>query len=308
MKILILGGSGFIGKNLSEKMLEKKHEIIILDSDIDFDFFKKLGVPEKNLYQVDLLEIKNYPVNFFKGVDIIFYLVNFTTPFLNIEETKEAYKKDVSVCIDVLEISRKNDIKKVIFSSSGGTIYGNLDNTSDREEDVTNPINYYGISKLALEKIILMYNQLYNMNNIILRISNPYGKYQNSDKVGIISIFLRKILDNEKIEIFGDGTNVRDYIYIGDLMDIFCKIIEKDSYSYNIFNIGSGEGKSILDIINAIKKITNLNFNIEFKENRNFDVKNNILDISRVKKEFNFTPKISLDEGIKLFYLYLKNK
>ena len=282
MKILILGGSGFIGKNLSEKMLEKKHEIIILDSDIDFDFFK--------------------------GVDIIFYLVNFTTPFLNIEEKKEAYKKDVSVCIDVLELSRKNDIKKVIFSSSGGTIYGNLDNTSDREEDVTNPINYYGISKLALEKIILMYNQLYNMNNIILRISNPYGKYQNSDKVGIISIFLRKILDNEKIEIFGDGTNVRDYIYIGDLMDIFCKIIEKDSYSYNIFNIGSGEGKSILDIINAIKKITNLNFNIEFKENRNFDVKNNILDISRVKKEFNFTPKISLDEGIKLFYLYLKNK
>lgn len=308
MKILILGGSGFIGKNLSEKMLEKNHEIIILDSHIDFDFFKELGVSKKNLYQIDLLEIKDYPINFFKGVDIIFYLVNFTTPFLNIEETKEAYKKDVSVCIDILELSRKNDIKKVVFSSSGGTIYGNLDSTSDREEDATNPINYYGISKLALEKIILMYNQLYNMNNLILRISNPYGKYQNSDKVGIISIFLRKILDNEKIEIFGDGTNVRDYIYIGDLMDIFCKIIEKDSYSYNIFNIGSGEGKSILDIINAIKKITNLNFNIEFKENRNFDVKNNILDISRVKKEFNFNPKISLDEGIRLFYLYLKNK
>ena len=308
MKIVVLGGSGFIGKNLSEKLIEKQNEVIIIDSYIDFNFFRNLGVPKDNLYQIDLLKIKKYSVDFLKNVDIIFHLVNFTTPFLDIEETKEAYKKDISVCIDILELSRKNNIKKIIFSSSGGTIYGNLDNTSDREEDITNPISYYGISKLAVEKIILMYNQLYNMNNVILRISNPYGKYQNSNKVGVISVILRKILENKKIEIFGDGNNIRDYIYISDLVDVFCKVIDKDNYSYSIYNVGSGEGRSILDIINTIKVITKKEFNVEFKENRKFDVKRNVLDISRLKKEFNFIPKINLYEGIDLFYQCLKNE
>ena len=306
MKLLLIGGNGFIGKNIVE-ILKDKIEIHILDKYIDFDFFQGLGLPKEYLHEEDLISSKNDINECFASVDVIVYLVNFLNPYLGLEETKIAYSNDISMCINILNKSVENSINKVIFLSSGGTVYGNATDNFFSENTITNPISHYGISKLTLEKIFLMYNHLYNMNNIILRVSNPYGKYQISDKTGLISIYLRKIIEGNNLEVFGDGTAIRDYIYVGDLVEGILNGIKIKNNSSNVFNIGSGIGKSINEIISIIKNDLNLNFDVIYTENRNFDVNKNVLDISRAKNELNFSPKIELSEGIKHLYEYLLN-
>ena len=168
----------------------------------------------------------------------------------------------------------------------------------------TNPINNYGIIKLTIEKILLMYNEIYNMENIILRVSNPYGVLQNPQKnIGIISVFLDRIMKDKEVIIYGDGNTVRDYVEIDDV----CKAIESViSYKFKqdvcpIFNIGSGVGHSINDILKTIEKITEKHANVEYLPSRAIDVKSNVLDINKAKKILNYTCNTDIESGIRKF-------
>lgn len=278
-KVLIMGGNGFIGSNIAEYLANKNVEVDI------YDLFKKDN-GFKN-YQGNILTDDNLD-DIIKNYDTIIYLITSVSPKKSMDFPTESYVQDIPMLLKVLESCRKsNRCNQIIFSSSGGTVYGEGKN-KDLKEDITveEPINHYAICKLASEKILLLYNKLYGMNNIILRIANPYGKGQNpASGVGVITTFVDKIIKGEKITLYGDGSIMRDFIDIESVCDAFYKslIWDFDKNITPVFNVGSGEGLSLKEIIDIISTTLNIVPSIEFLPDRPFDVKENVLDMSKAK-------------------------
>ena len=227
-KCLLLGGAGFIGKNLALFLKNQGYSLTIYDYSVMEKFSEEelegIKIVERNFFNDENLEES------IKGNDVIIHLISSVNPAQSMVEPSKCYSNDLVKTIEMLEIARVNRVSRVIFISSGGTIYGNYDEEEYSEDMPTNPINHYGIMKLAIEKVVLMYNQIYNMDNIILRVSNPYGKGQDPNKnLGAISVFAGKVLNGHNIQIYGDGENVRDYIYIDDVTRAIEKAIKYTS-------------------------------------------------------------------------------
>ena len=198
-------------------------------------------------------------------------------------------------------------IKKIIFSSSGGTVYGIPQSMPVREENQTNPICSYGISKLAIEKYLILFKHLHNLDFVIIRPSNPFGSRQNPYGIqGVIPVFLRKILRGETIQIWGGGDVVRDFIYIEDLVDAFYRSMICNTVS-NIFNIGSGKGHSLNNLLSIMRTVTGLDLSVTHTKSRTYDVPEIYLDITRASKELNWAPHTSLEQGIGLTWNFVRN-
>jgi UDP-glucose 4-epimerase len=208
--------------------------------------------------------------------------------------------------IALLKICVSEKVKKIVFISSGGAIYGTPLSLPVSEECPNHPLSSYGVSKLAIEKYIEIFYHLYGLDYVIVRPSNPYGERQNplSDQ-GVIAVFLGKIAKNLPLEIWGDGNAIKDYIYIEDLIDgiykaAFCKS------NYRIFNLGSGKGYSLSNILNIIKDVVHVPISISPMVSEKFDVQKIYLDISRAKNELAWEPRISLNEGISRTWKFIQ--
>jgi UDP-glucose 4-epimerase len=193
----------------------------------------------------------------------------------------------------------ENNSDKLIYFSSGGTIYGNSNKDRINEEEKLKPQNYYGFSKLLIEHYIQLQARINNLKYVIARPSNPYGMGQKShSKQGLIAVALGKIINNEAIDIWGDGSVIRDYLHVSDLSLAILNILNNDKWG-EIYNIGSGEGISINNLLHLIEKTIDKKIIINYFESRFIDVHSNVLDISKIKKETGWTPQIKLDVGIK---------
>jgi UDP-glucose 4-epimerase len=192
----------------------------------------------------------------------------------------------------------KAEIKRIVFLSSGGTVYGNPTETPTRETHPLRPISSYGIVKVAIENYLFMYEMLNKMKPVILRPSNPYGPRQGHFQTqGVISTFLKSIRSDKELFVWGTGDIVRDYIYIDDLVELCYQASISDRCG--VFNVGSGRGTSINEIIGIISRITNINADAKFYPQRAVDVQKIVLDISKTTETFKWAPKISLEEGIR---------
>ena len=210
--------------------------------------------------------------------------------------------------LNVLECAVKNKVSKVVFLSSGGTVYGNPVFTPIAETHPTNPICSYGINKLAIEKYCFLYQQLYGLDTVILRLANPYGERQRLDSgQGVVPVFLGRALRNQPLEIWGDGSTIRDFLYISDVIDAITSacLYEADG-SQNLFNIGSGKGISLNELIFLIEKVVDKKLDIVYKSSRSFDVPSNILSISKAQEYLAWYPKVSNEDGLRRFFSYLK--
>jgi len=301
-KCLLLGGAGFIGKNLALFLKNQGYTLTIYDHSVIKKFSKEelegMKIVEKNFFTDANLEES------LKGNDVIIHLISSVNPAKSMVEPSKCYSNDLIKTIEMLEIARVNRVSRVIFISSGGTIYGNYDEEEYSEDMPTNPINHYGIMKLAIEKVVLMYNQLYNMDNVILRISNPYGKGQDPNKnLGAISVFTGKVLNGHNIQIYGDGETVRDYVYIDDVV----KTIERAiNYTVKkgidpIFNVGSGVGTTLNQLINLISTILDKKCDVEYVQSRGIDVRRSVLNIEKSMKELEITPEYNIRMGIECY-------
>ncbi|WP_252237127.1 NAD-dependent epimerase/dehydratase family protein [Clostridium sp. ZBS17] len=305
-KCILFGGAGFIGKNLALSLKAQGYDITLYDLYIKKAFssedLQKIRTIEKDFFNDDDLEKS------IAGNDVIIHLISSVNPAKSMIEPSKCYNNDLVKTIELLDAARKNNIKKVVFISSGGTVYGNHEANSYSEDMPNNPINHYGIMKLAIEKIMLMYNQLYNMNNVILRVSNPYGKGQNpNNNLGAISVFTQKILDGNTIQIYGDGEIVRDYIYIDDVVDSIEKAI---MYKVNndivpIFNVGSGIGTTLNQLLTYISSILDKKYKVEYVSSRGIDVHRSVLNMEKSKRELGIEIKYDIKEGIQS-YIYSK--
>lgn len=295
---LILGGCGFIGRHLVEEILknDKDANITIVDV-IEDEHFKKLS----NITQIkksfsQILDFDNLVLH----TDIIYHLISTTTPSDFTDKIKQDFDDTIIPTINLLEAISKHQDKKLIFVSSGGTVYGACESLPIKEAEKLNPICTYAVQKVVIEKYIEAYAHLYNIKYIICRLANPYGIGQNlQKKQGIIPIFINKILNKEVLQVWGDGEAIRDYIFIDDAVNALFHLGQYKGKKH-IFNVGSGIGYSINQIIELIVKELEIQKPVtEYLPERMCDVKKNILDISKIEREVGWKPKITIEKGIK---------
>ena len=200
-----------------------------------------------------------------------------------------------------MEYCAKNSVKFVYFSS-GGTIYGNRNDMKPfKETDEQKPISYYGWSKQMMENAILFKNRTERLKYLIVRPSNPYGHGQNlHGRQGLVAVAIGKLLDGKPVEVWGDGSSIRDYIYIDDLTTIIYQLIDKDVHNQAV-NVGSGRGYSVNDVLAFLKIISNVDYKIIYEDARPMDVSNMVLDTTRMHNyvDIELTPML---EGMKKFY------
>jgi UDP-glucose 4-epimerase len=213
---------------------------------------------------------------------------------------------NVVTTIGMLKECVRSDVARVVFISSGGTIYGVPNRIPVDENKSTDPLCSYGISKLAIEKYLALFNHLYGLNYVILRPSNPYGRYQNPQAIqGVISVFCNKMIKNEVVNIWGDGSVIRDYIYIDDLVEALVLAGESESALSEIFNIASGVGLSLNALIGRIEKVLGKKAKIERSYSRSLDVPEIVLDVAKAKRIINWQPKIDITSGLKKTHYWL---
>lgn len=300
MKIALLGGSGFIGKNLALE-LSAQHEVYIIDRIIDEEWFLRHGFAQSQLKIAELNQVNEVLQDL--PIDKLIHLVSTIVPGSSMENPEQGYSEDVISTIKILEHIKDKKID-IVFFSSGGTVYGDKsDFEAIAEETPLHPISHYGVVKGTIESILLMYNRVYNMKNKIIRLANPYGEYQNMNgAVGAIAVFMNKIMHGEDIVITGDGNVVRDYIHIHDVRKFVGLLIEKEQTNFDIYNLGSGHGVSLNEIIRLLEKLLNKRAKVIYKEARKFDVARNVLDISRIKSEFQTDIAYGIEAGIEKYY------
>lgn len=294
MNYLILGGNGFIGSHLVDRLLAEGHSVRVFDR-YEEHFRKQLtGVD----YRFGDFGNRGLLSDALEDIDTVCHLINTTLPKTSNDDPVFDVQSNVVETLFLLEQCVAKKIAKVIFASSGGTIYGRPSTLPISEDSPTDPECSYGITKLTIEKYLALYNHLYGLDYTILRPSNPYGSRQNPNGIqGAISVFLGKVARNEPVEVWGDGEVVRDYVYVSDLVDGIYKA-SINTTSARIFNLGSGTGYSLNQIIDVIRNVTGRNVMVEYKAKRGFDIPCIYLDIKRAETELKWHPTTPLEVGI----------
>lgn len=303
MNALVLGGNGFIGSHLVDKLRGDGHAVSVFDRQLEL--FRK---PHQDVtYFYGDFGNRGLLAEALEGIDMVFHLVCTTLPKTSNDDCAFDIQTNVVETIFMLEKCLEKKVKKVVFISSGGTVYGKPQALPVKEDSPTEPECSYGITKLAIEKYLALFNHLHGLDYSIIRPSNPYGERQNPLGIqGAISVFLGKIARNEPIEIWGDGEIVRDYIYITDLVEGIYRAATLGTTS-RVFNIGSGVGYSLKEIIEIIQKVTKRPIKVNYTAKRLLDIPQIYLDNTRAKRELSWAPSTILEEGIGKAWDFVKS-
>lgn len=276
-KTLILGAAGFIGTNLSRRLLEKGKRLLLFDrpgvsfapflqraqedkaAQILSGSFSSLA-KEKTEEEIRALRLSE--------AETVYHLISTTCPSNSNRDVAGEMEENLIATIRFLDACAKAGVKKVVFLSSGGTVYGREHTGICREEEEAFPITSYGVQKLAIEKILYLYREMYGLDYRIVRLSNPYGPWQRPNGVqGAVTTFTYRALTGTPIEVYGDGSVVRDYIYIDDAVRGILNIAEGQGRS-RLYNLGCGEGNTLLDVIEAIEEVLGKKPEVRFLPDR----------------------------------------
>jgi UDP-glucose 4-epimerase len=291
---VVLGGGGFIGTALCRRLVVSGFRVRA--------FGRRCLYPEEiqgaEWYQGDFADagaLAGAIANF----DVVFHLVHATTPQSANLDMGSDLQKNVVSSLALLDICRELGVKRVVYVSSGGTIYGCPQEIPTPETAPTEPITAYGIGKLATEKYLGLYRHLYGLDYRVLRVANPFGPLQTTQKnQGVIAAFVSRMVSGESMEIWGDGSVVRDFIYVDDVVDALEAVIGDDG-SERVFNIGSGQGKSLREIAEAIERLSGRKLEINWKPKRSFDVPVSVLAIDRAREVLKLVPKTPFESALK---------
>jgi UDP-glucose 4-epimerase len=294
---LVLGGGGFIGSYLTEVLLKKGYHVRVFDN---FQTGMDNLSAVRNRIEIvkgDFLNEKDLAVAC-AGVDYVFHYISTTVPATARLNPIYDISTNLEGTVKLLQAAVNNRVKKIFFPSSGGTIYGEPKRLPVRETEPVKPIDPYGISKLAIERYLHYFYAEYGLDFMVFRYSNPYGERQNPfGKQGVIPIFLNKIKNGEQPVVYNDGTMIRDYIYIQDAIDATMALLEIRT-DEKVFNVGSGIGTSINELISTMSAVTGKQVLPEYRTTDTRYVQRIVLDISKIRKETGWQPKINLEEGL----------
>src|ERR1700741_2607658 len=300
MKCLVLGGGGFIGSHLAEGLLHAGHGVRIFDR----PRVESLRLFEDARYEVTTGDFVNPDdlARALPGMEVVFHLISTTLPKSSNDNPLYDVGTNVVGTLRLLELCRSQRVRKVIFISSGGTVYGVPRSMPIDETHPTQPITSYGIHKLAIEKYLHLNWSLHGLDYCALRVANAYGERQRTDTAqGAVPVFLERVLRGEAIQVWGDGSVGRDYIYIGDSVRAFLKALDYAG-EHKVFNIGSGRGVGLNQLIDEIGRQAGRTPAVEFTPARRFGVSPNVLDTLLVRRHLGWSADPPLAEGLRRTY------
>lgn len=305
MRCLVLGAGGFIGGHLVTSLSDSGHQVIAYGRHFGT---KNLANSDLNIEYV-IGDFCNEPHwdELLSGVQVCYHLISTTVPKSSNDDPIADVTGNIIGTLHFLEAAKKKSVR-IVFASSGGTVYGRINTDSIDEHHPTDPLCSYGITKLAIEKYLLLYRELHGVRSVVLRIANPYGEGQQPDAIqGAVAVFMGRVLRGHTIDIWGDGSVVRDYIYVQDVVQAMIAASEYGG-RLNVFNVGSGVGVSLLELLGMIEQVTAKKADIIFHPSRSFDVPRNVLNITAAQKELEWTPQIPMIDGLKKTALWMRKK
>ena len=302
-KVLVTGAAGFIGSNLTDKLLELGATVIGIDNLFNGRLENLDNAQKRKNFQFfkgDIRDI-NLLLDISIDVNIIYHQAAFTSVPQSVLMPQSCNDVNINGTLNILNAAKKNNIDKIIFASSS-SVYGDEPSLPKKEDMKKNPKSPYAVSKLAGEGYVQVYSSLYGLNTTILRYFNVYGPRQkDSHYSGVIAIWLGRIIRNEDLIIFGDGQNSRDFTYIKDVVRANVLAAKLDK-SGEIFNIGANSPIKLIDLARLMLKITNKeNLNINYSDPRPGDILHSYADISKAKKLLKFEPEYIQEQGLKTY-------
>lgn len=292
LRCLVTGGNGFIGRHVCAALQNAGHQFRVLDIAIANQPLSGAEQIVGSFADSSVLE------QGLRGCDSIIHLGWTSLPASSNQAPLNDVKFNIGGTIRLLEQAVAAGVKTVIFASSGGTVYGLTEETPVAEGHPTQPLCSYGISKLTVEKYLEFFHHHHGLRTISLRIANPYGPGQDPHKPqGAVAVFSQFALDNQTAEIWGDGHVVRDFIYIQDVAQAFAAALSNDQ-AQGVFNIGSGVGTSLNDLIYLIEQTTQKTLKRRHHPPRQFDVPVSVLDVQKAKEILQWQPTTPFEKGL----------
>jgi UDP-glucose 4-epimerase len=295
MRILVLGGSGFLGSHIVDKFLSEKHDVSVYD--LYPERFRRSPAGIK-FYTGDFGNVGALDELIATGFDAVIHCVSTTTPKSSNESPEFDIQSNVIGTLYLLDICVKRKVGKVVFLSSGGTVYGDIgDRDKVDETHAVRPMCSYGVSKLTIEHYLDVYRHLRGLDYVALRLSNPYGERQSPLRaLGALTVFLHRTLKLQSVEIWGDGSVTRDFIYVGDVANaVYLATVNPIS---GIYNVGTGTGLSLRDILARIHDVVGVEPSVTWLASRSFDVPRIVLDASKLQCATNWSTTTSIQDGV----------
>lgn len=293
-KVLVTGGAGFIGSHLVDQLIELGYHVLVIDN-LSTGNKRNLNSRAK-FYRLDILSNKLAKIFQQEKLNYVFHLAAQINVRKSVDDPVFDAKTNILGSLNLLENCQKFKIKKFIFISTGGALYGDAKVIPTSESNPEKPVSPYGVAKLSIEKYLYYYKNEFGLNYTILRLGNVYGPRQNPEgEAGVVAIFISKLIKNIQSVINGTGKQTRDYIYVNDVVRAMIMAINKKS---GIYNIGTAKET---DVNTIFKKIIKLG-KFKAKEKHGPPVKGeqqrSCLAYSKIKNEWGFQPKYSLDQGL----------
>lgn len=293
-KILVTGGAGFIGSTLVDRLLADGHQVAVVDnlSSGKRDYLN----PQATFYEVDICAPELESVFATEQPEFVYHLAAQIDVRLSVDDPVFDNQVNAVGALRVLDNCRRHDVKKIIFVSTGGAIYGEAEEIPTSENAPTYPLSPYGIHKLTTEKYCKFFHEVYGLDYTILRFANIYGPRQyKGGEAGVVSIFIDRAVSGEPCIINGDGLQTRDYVYIDDVVNALASA--KDVTYQGEINIGRAQEVSLLDIVAAIKA-AGVVFDPEHGPAKPGEQRRSVLSYARAKEVLNWEPRIGLEEGV----------
>lgn len=309
---VITGGAGFIGSNLIEHLLQNNQNVICIDN-LSTGYFKNISIYKNKNFKFIRKDIRKVKLNDIKvKIDYVVHLAALGSVPRSFENPLETNSVNVDGSLNILELSKHLKSKKFIFASSS-SVYGNSKNKTKKEDDKKNPISPYGISKNTFENYAKVLSNHFQINTIGLRFFNVFGPKQNTKGPysAVIPTWTKNLIQKKEVLVNGDGSTSRDFTYIDNVIHgILLAAQSTNKKYYSFFNLACG---SEIKLIYLLKKLINLlnlkksDTKIIYKDFKVGDIWRSKADISKIKKDLKYTPKIKFDKGLKKYVMHLKN-
>lgn len=305
MKILVTGGAGFVGSHIADTLIEKGHEVLIIDN---LSTGQEENVNKNARFiKADINDFETVENIFSKEKpEIVYHLAAQIDVRKSVEDPISDARTNILGSLNLVKLSHKYGIKKFIFSSTGGAIYGDTKDRPTKEDHPEFPLSPYGIAKLATDKFLNFYHEVYGLKFVSLRYANVYGPRQNPHgEAGVVAIFLNKMVKGENPIINGDGTQTRDYVFVGDVVRANLMTLENMEIT-GIFNVGTSKEISVKELFSEI----NSHFDGIFEENYSpaklGEQKTSCLSFEKIKKVMGWSPEVDFKDGIRKTHQWFK--
>lgn len=295
-RCVVFGANGFIGSALTAMLLEQGYRVLACD--LVRDFYALTPHPALDCRTLDFQD-EVAVREAVTGADWVFHLVSTTKPANSTTNMAFDVQSNVVSSIHLFQACVEQRVERVLFASSGGTVYGLPKSLPVGEDHPPYPIVSYGLTKLVIERYAELFERQYGLRTVSLRIGNPYGPRHYDQQQGVIPVFIRRMHHGEAVQIWGDGSVVRDYIHVDDVSRAFVAAARYEG-QHRIFNVGSGEGRSLNEIVQTLEQLAGRTARVEYTPARGFDIPAIVLDTRRAASALGWIPQVDFYEGLRL--------